>query len=124
MRWFERNVEDSLRHWFGSLTVVYDDDPALAATASAAKGAAKSATAATKGAVAKSATAAAAPTPGQGDSGKQQQRYMFGFQPHGLYPTGREGRLDSQKGVRKSRQMALPSSVGGCYQDGQRGAVC
>lgn len=93
MRWFEANVEDSLRHWFGSLTVVYDGDP-HAPTAPGAKQAGKRNSSSGAPAPApqqqqQPTEAAAAQQQPQADAGQQQpERYMFGFQPHGLYPTG------------------------------------
>jgi hypothetical protein len=92
MRWFEANVEDSLRHWFGSLTVVYDGDPHAPAAPRAKSGmrsSSSNAPATQQQQQQQQAEAAAAQQHSQAAAGREQaERYMFGFQPHGLYPTG------------------------------------
>ena len=106
MRWFEKNVEGCLQHWFGSLTVVYDGDPnALSSAAAPGTTAVAAAPGTTAVAAAPGTTAVAAAAVGNGAKAEdstvkaqeqsdeqqqqqQQQRYIFGFQPHGLYPTG------------------------------------
>lgn len=86
-------MEGSLRHWFGSLTVVYDGDP-HAPTAPGAKQACKHSSSGSGGTAVQQkqqqkTEATAAQQQPQADAGQQQpERYMFGFQPHGLYPTG------------------------------------
>ena len=97
MRWFEKNVEGCLQHWFGSLTVVYDGDPnalsSAAAPGTTAVAAAPGTTAVAAAAVGNGAKAEDSTVKAQEQSDEQQQqqqqqRYIFGFQPHGLYPTG------------------------------------
>lgn len=149
MNWFADNIEGSLKHWFGSLTVVYDGDPLDAAAAApavasekdgdnssgstSALGAADNQSQAQQGGAALDAGSVAGRAPcadsenmsmfaeadsdrcsipasgvdasvtvdsdlSQQDNSQPQQsqeqqqqgpkHYMFGFQPHGLYPTG------------------------------------
>eukprot|EP00879_Flechtneria_rotunda_P007790 GHRR01008163.1.p1 GENE.GHRR01008163.1~~GHRR01008163.1.p1 ORF type:complete len:462 (+),score=163.26 GHRR01008163.1:336-1721(+) len=143
MNWFSENIEGSLRHWFGSLTVVYDGAEAAAAVATAETAAAEAAAQTPTAAVAAEATdklsvsagvafdgSIADSTAARGTAAEQQlcsvpdteqvqaktqpwqqhqdkelaaseqqqqqahetepdnQHYMFGFQPHALYPTG------------------------------------
>jgi hypothetical protein len=87
MRWFEKNVEGCLQHWFGSLTVVYDGDPNALSSAAAPGTSAVTAAAADNGAKAGDSMVMGQ-SQEQRDEQQQQQRYIFGFQPHGLYPTG------------------------------------
>lgn len=100
-------MEGALQHWFGSLTVVYDGDPAAPSAGSPAASESKEQPATTAaGQVARQAQQRTQqadvlqellPTGGSeakavNDDDEQKasapQRYMFGFQPHGLYPTG------------------------------------
>jgi hypothetical protein len=106
MAWFETNLEDSLRHWFGGLIVVYDGDPNAPSAAPPAPAAARPGNSGRDSGqvdcaggkrgsgqmpAAKADVLQGQPGP-EGDNHQQQQqqqqRYMFGFQPHGLYPTG------------------------------------
>lgn len=103
MRWFEANVEGALQHWFGSLTVVYDGDPAAPSAGRPAAAESKEQPAPAADQVARQAQQLIQQDdvlqellPPEGSEAKAvneqkasaPQRYMFGFQPHGLYPTG------------------------------------
>lgn len=97
MNWFAENIEGSLKHWFGSLTVVYDGDAAHAAAAAASrrecsKAADDSSTSSSNVTERQNQQAADADHIDQQQQQQKQdrsiERCMFGFQPHGLYPTG------------------------------------
>ncbi|KXZ43905.1 hypothetical protein GPECTOR_78g93 [Gonium pectorale] len=98
--WFSRNVEDSLAWWAGQLTVIRDfpgtahqaadaAEAAAAAEAEAEVRASRSSSSdeATADAGAAGAAGGAAGAGADvGDGGGR--RYVLGFHPHGLYPTG------------------------------------
>ncbi|KAF8072389.1 RCH2 [Scenedesmus sp. PABB004] len=68
LSWFEANIEGSLAHWFGHVRVVHD---APAHAGAQPPGAAE------EGA-----------RPAAGGAGAAGKKVMYGFAPHGLYPTG------------------------------------
>ncbi|KAG2426507.1 hypothetical protein HXX76_011734 [Chlamydomonas incerta] len=97
--WFSRNVESSLAWWAGRLEVVRDFDGTAdqAAEVALLLQAAAAAAAAGGGGVAAEAAASEEEkeeeeeeAAGAGDGGKRRaaRRYVLGFHPHGLYPTG------------------------------------
>lgn len=110
MDWFRCNIEGCLAHWFGSVLVVHDGDSASEAAAAAAGGL----TAASHGAASNDKQQQQQQHNG---GGKFPEKTMFGFAPHGLYPTGARvaecavGRLCAQASVDGTRPTPCPAVV-------------
>lgn len=80
MGWFADNIEGSLQHWFGSLMVVYDGDPAPAALAAPAGAALQLAEQAVRGAEREPAAAASQDEQQQQQLKEPQEQQQAGHQ--------------------------------------------